>query len=278
MGDTIDQEVVVTRRSAYRALGGEFGQAARYGFTSRLVVAAVRPDGGLTVTQTVEGARLIDCDPARREAFETALRDVRGAAFEVAVDAGGAVTAVKGVKDPVRIAGGADPAGGQTFRVWSLLDADAWRELAGLTFFQPGRPLKAGDTWARPVRHDWGTLGGWSGQTTYTAAGRRAGRERIDYRHDLVYQPPGGVGGPPVRVLKATFETVAAGGAILYDPARGRVTAAEEVFRVKGRVAVALDTAGADVEMEEVQGFELRVLEPATRSMTAHPPADRHRK
>jgi len=272
VGEVIEQEVVVTRRSLFRVLGGEVGQAARYGFVSRLKVAAVRDDGGLTVTQTIEDVRLLDSDPAGREELEAALRQAREATFEVAVGPDGGVTGVTAPKDPVRVVRGKNAAG-QTLRAWSLLDADGWKELAGLTFFQPDRPLRAGATWTRPISHDWGPLGAWAGQTTYVAAGPRAGRERIDYRHTLAHRPPRGNdgGGLPVKVLRTTFETPGAGGTILYDPTRGRATAAEEVFRVRGAVTVSLDGAEAAAELEEVQGFELRVTDPATREMSGQP-------
>jgi hypothetical protein len=279
VGETIDQEVVVTRRSAYRVLGGEFGEPARYGFVSRLKVTAILPDGGLTASQTIEATRLLECSPASRDAFVAALRQAQGTSFELAVNPAGEITEIRGFRDPIQVLQEKGAAGRPNFRVWSLLDADGWRELAGLTFFQPGVPLRPRANWTRRIHHDWGPMGSWNGLTTYTAAGPRAGQERIDYRHELTYRPPQkGDGGPPVQVLRATFEPVAAGGTILYDPVRGRATAAEEMFRVKGVATVTVEGVEAAVEMEELQGFELRIVKPMAGVMSGQPPSSRPRQ
>lgn len=273
VGETFEQEVSVSRRSALRVLGVGAPQAAEYVFTSRLTVEAVAPDESLTVTQRVEGTRLVGCDAAARAELEDALRKARGATFTLGVGPGGDVTGLKGPADAPRVAEGFDPAGGQTFRLWSLLDADGWKELAGLTFFQPGRPLAAGATWTRPLVHSWGPLGSWAGRTRYTAAGRRDGAERIDYAHELTYRPPAG-GGLPFRVARAEFAAPAAAGVIRYDAARGRVESAEETFRVRGTVTVAVGGVETAAAVEEVQVFRLR-LPPAGARLVGDRPADR---
>jgi len=259
VGESFDQEVSVSRRSALRVLGVGAPQAAEYTFTSRLTVETVGPDARLTVKQRVEGTRLVTCDPAARAELEDALRKARGATFTITVGPGGEVSSLKGPADAPRVAEGLDPGGGQTFRVWSLLDADGWKELAGLTFFQPGRPLAAGETWFRPLVHSWGPLGSWAGRTRYTAAGRRDGAERIDYAHELTYRPPAAGGGLPFRVVRADFSAPTAGGVIRYDAARGRVESAEETFRVRGAVTVAVGGVETAAGVEEVQVFRLRL-------------------
>ncbi len=264
VGEVVGQEVAVSRRSVFRVLGAGAPQAAEYTFTSRLTVEAVGRDGSLVVRQRVEAARLTACDPAAREALGGALREATGAAFEIAVGPRGEVTGLKAPADPLRVQAANDPAGGQSFRVWSLLDADGWKELAGLTFFQPDRPLAPGAKWDRPFAHSWGALGGWYGRTTYTAAGRRDGAERVEYAHAMAYRPPAGGGADlPFRVLRADFRPVAAGGVIRYDAARARVTAAEEAFHVRGAVVVSVGGVEATAEVEEAQGFRLRIAEPA---------------
>ncbi|HYH67755.1 MAG TPA: hypothetical protein VD866_23865 [Urbifossiella sp.] len=259
VGESFDQEVSVSRRSALRVLGVGAPQAAEYTFTSRLTVETVGADEGLTVKQRVEGTRLVTCDPAARAELEDALRKARGATFTITVGPGGGVTGLKGPADAPRVAEGLDPGGAQTFRVWSLLDADGWKELAGLTFFQPGRPLAAGETWFRPLVHNWGPLGSWAGRTRYTAAGRRDGAERIDYAHELTYRPPPAGGGLPFRVVRAEFSAPTGGGVIRYDAARGRVESAEETFRVRGAVTVAVGGVETAAGVEEVQVFRLRL-------------------
>lgn len=272
VGEVIEQEVSVSRRSAFRVLGAGAPQAAEYTFTSRLTVEAVGRDGSLTVKQRVEAARLTACDPAMRELMEDALRKTKGAAFEIAVGPRGEVTGLTGPADPVRVRAGNDPLGAETTRVWSLLDADGWKELAGLTFFQPDRPLAAGEKWTRPLAHSWGPLGGWAGRTTYTAVGRRDGAERVEYAHEMTYRPPDGDTDLPFRVLRADFRRPAAGGTIRYDVTRGRVTAAEEAFRVRGTLVVSAGGVEAPVEVDEVQGFRLRILDPGAPALEGRSP------
>lgn len=86
-----------------------------------------------------------------------------------------------------------------------MLDADAWNELAGLVYLAAGKQPK---------------------QTNL---------ERIDYGHEIYYKPPamGADRDLPFRIQKVAFQTILAGGAILYDPATNRTTAAEETFRVR---------------------------------------------
>ncbi len=277
VGEVIVQEVTLTRQSGVRILGAGAPQTSQYTLLSHLTVEAIGPDGSLGVRQRVEATRLGASDPVTRGGLEDALRKAKGATFEIAVGPGGEVTGLKGPNDPVRVHAANDPTGGQSFRIWSLLDVDGWKELAGLTFFQPGRPLVAGQKWARPLNHTWGELGSWSGRTHYTAAGRRDGAERIEFAHEMSYRPPAGEGGMlPVRILRAEFTPQAAGGVIRYDAANGRVTAAEEVFRVRGALLVSAGGIEAPVEMEESQGFQVKILGPADQVLRgATPPVRR---
>jgi hypothetical protein len=92
--------------------------------------------------------------------------------------------------------------------------------------------------------------------------GKQAGLERIDYAHDLTYQPPKGASRDlPFKVQKADFKPQTAGGAILFHAAKGRVAAAEETFRVLGVLTLSVAGMDATVEMDEAQHFRLRVLE-----------------
>jgi hypothetical protein len=260
-GDTFTQEVIVTRRSAYRILGADVGQNVQYVFVSRLVVDRVERDGGLVVKQKVREARFSDGDPALQALLNDALKKTQGNTFEITLNARGEVTRFKGANDPLNVFAGKDPLAGQTFLLWSFLDEDAWKELAQLTFFRPEKPLQSGVHWSRSLSHSWGSLGSWRGQTTYTPAGQQAGRERITYTHEMSYQAPRGRDGLPFLVKKADFQPLAAGGTILFDAAKEKVADAEETFRVRGRLRVAVADAEAVVDMDETQVFRLRINE-----------------
>jgi hypothetical protein len=261
-GDTFTQEVVVTRLSAYRILGADVGQNIQYGFVSRFTIDKVERDGGLVVRQQVQEARFSEGDPAMQALLNDALKKTKDATFEITLNARGGVTRFKGAKDPVNVFAGNNPLAGRTFLLWSFLDEDAWKELAQITFFRPDGPLRAGEKWTRPLSHSWGSLGRWEGRTTYVAAGKQAGRERITYAHDMTYQPPRGAGGDlPFLVKRADFKPLAAGGVILFDAGRGKVADAEETFRVRGGLVVSAGDVEAAVEMDETQVFRLRVTE-----------------
>ncbi len=249
----------MTRRSAYRILGADLGQDVQYAFVSRFTVDKVDGDGSLVVKQKLVEARFREGDPAMQALLNDSLKKAQGADFEIALDGKGRVTRFRGPKEPVQIFAGNNPLKGQTFLLWSFLDDDAWKELAQITFFRPDEPLRTGAKWSRKLTHSWGPLGSWGGQTTYVGAGKQTGMERINYTHEMTYQPPRGGGNLPFKVTKAEFKPLAAGGAMLFDAGKGRVTEAEETFRVRGTVVVAVGDTEAAVDMDETQVFRLRI-------------------
>ncbi len=268
VGDEREQAVAVTRRSTYQFAGTTLTQTARYTLTSRLVVTDLKPDGGATVRQRVIAADLLAADDMLWPQLAAALKQLVGTAFELTVGPTGEATTVVGLKDPLRVQQKNGP-DGLSLRVGAVLDADAWKELAGLTLFAPEA---GGKPWSRPVAHDWGPFGGWAGRTTFAAKGKSADAERYDFAHALSYRPPAGGGaGLPVRLVEPRFEVLAAGGAIRFDPKAGRVTAADELFRVRGAATVVFAGQAVRVEMEEEQGFEVRVRQPRDGVLKAGP-------
>jgi hypothetical protein len=262
MGDKFYQEVVVTRQSAYRILGVEIGQNIQYGFISSFTVDKVEADGGCVFTQKVETARWGEGDAELKTLLADSLRKTEGAKFELTVKPSGEITHFKGAQDALNVFGDKNPLGGQTFLLWSFLDNDSWKELAQITFLQPDKPIQKGVSWTRPLNHAWGPLGGWTGKTAYFGVGKQAGLERIDYAHEMTYQPPKATKSSlPFQVQKADFKPQTAGGAILFDAAKSRVAAAEETFRVRGLLSLSVAGTEAAVEMDEAQLFRLRVLE-----------------
>ena len=146
------------------------------------------------------------------------------------------------------------------------------KELAAVTLLQP-QSRTEGETWNRPIAHDWGPLGGWGGRTTYRVNGKQSGMDRIDFRHALTYrQPKPGAGDDlPLRVVRAEFRSPSATGSVLYDAAAGRVTRAEETFQVRGRVVVSAITSDAVVDLDERQDFQLVIREPKHRVLKGVP-------
>lgn len=268
VGDTFTQEVLVTRKSLFRVAGLDVEKWARYAITSSFTIIQIDPEGSLMAEQTILSGQLLDADPDMKEPITAALGKIKGTRLEVTVRANGEVAELKGLKDAVQVRTGPDVAVGQSLRLWSLLDSDAWKELNGLTFFQPEQP-SPGDLplkkWSRPTTHDWGALGSWSGQTKYALVGKQApakpGLARYEYRHDLKYQAPnaGADGTLPLKILKSDFKLVSAGGVIGYNPTVLKVAAAEEVFRVRGAVLASLAGIEVLIELEEQQAFRVTV-------------------
>jgi hypothetical protein len=266
-GDTFVQGVTVSRVSACGVAGVVVTQAAEYTITSKLEVTKVNADGSMAVTQTVQTGKLIDASADMKQPLADALKKAEGAKFELAVAPNGKVTSLKGLDDPVNVKLGR-AAEQQTLRLWSVLDADAWKELAGLTFFQPDKP-GLGEKWSRDFAHDWGPLGSWLGRTDYRTAAKaeKDGRHKVDYTHVISHRPAKAVADQPFTVRTSAFPGVTAGGTLRYDAATCRVAAAEEVFHVRGGVGVSFGGADATVEVEEKQKFRLTASEVTPREI-----------
>lgn len=268
-GDTFVQQVTVVRSSSFGVLGIVTTQAAEYSLTSKLEVTKVNADGSIIVTQTVQTGKLIDASADMKEPLGDALKAAEGAKFELAIGPNGKVTALKGLADPVNVKLGRQVEQ-QTLRLWSILDADAWKEFAGMTFFQPDKP-GLGVKWNRDFTHDWGALGSWLGRTNYATAAKaeKDGRHKIDYSHVISHRPGKGGGNLPFTVKQVSFPAVKAGGTLRYDVATNRMTAAEELFHVRGGVVVSFGGTDATVEVEEQQKFRLSASEVKPREIVA---------
>lgn len=271
-GDTFVQEVTVVRTSAFGVLGIVTTQAAEYTLSSKLEVTKVNVDGCITVAHTVLSGKLLDASADLKDPLTDALKKAVGAKFELLIGPTGKVTALKGLDDPVNVKLGRDVEQ-QTLRLWSILDADAWKELAGLTFFQPDKP-GLGEKWARDFTHDWGPLGSWLGRTDYLTAKQpeKNGQHKIDYVHAISHRPAKSANGLQFTIKEISFPAVTAGGAIRYDARTNRVSAAEELFHVRGAVSVSFGGADATVEVEERQKFRLTASEVKPREMIGQGP------
>jgi hypothetical protein len=137
VGDRFFQELVVTRRSAYRMLGVDISQNVQYGFVSSFTADKVERDGSCVFTQKVETARFGEGDQDLQTLLADSLRKTEGVKFELTVSSSGEILRFKGTQDPVKVFADKNPLGGQTFLLWSFLDNDSWKELAQITFLHP---------------------------------------------------------------------------------------------------------------------------------------------
>ena len=72
--------------------------------------------------------------------------------------------------------------------------------------------------------------------------------------------PKAGAGLMGMPIQGARFAPPEASGAILFDVAQGKVTAAEERFRVRGQIRLNLLGQNTVVDIEEEQQFSLRIM------------------
>ncbi len=259
--DDFFQYVVISRVSRYRILELDIGQNVQYVFVSRFHVKKKNDDGGMLVEQKVEGARLSNADPALHERLNELLQKTKGATFTMTLDSRREVTKFAGGQEAIKVFTGDNPLGGPSFLLWSFLDRDGWKELAQLSFFQPPSSIRRGERWDRSLTHSWGALGNWSGKIYFQSTGKQAGLDRYDYLLDLAYKPPSKGGGLPFEIGKSQFQIETARGVIAYQPSRKRVAAAEERFHVRGLLTVSLLGVESAVQMDEMQLFQLRILD-----------------
>lgn len=116
------------------------------------------------------------------------------------------------------------------------------------------------------MTHDWGSLGRWTGVTTFMPReGSQRPEEEFQYTHRMSYSAPPeaseGPGGLPLRITAAHFEPLAAGGTIDYDSAAGRVRTAAERFAVRGVLEASALGQPVEVQLEETQFLEITLTD-----------------
>lgn len=256
--DTFFQELVVSQQSTFKIQGIPIKTQLQYRIVSRFTVHKVLPDGSLAVELKVESARLLQADDLTKGTLAGAVAQMPGVAYRVELSPRMEVTKFEGADSNPRINAG-PMAGGMGLQMASLLDRDGWKELTQMTFFQMDQALKINDRWSKPMTHNWGALGLWSGQIHYLYMGQQAELHRVAFGLQLAYKspPPGTVG--MMAIQGAKFQTQQAEGALLFDSARGKVVGAEERFRVAGLLNANILGQNSQVEIEEDQHFALRI-------------------
>ena len=262
-GRRLYQELFVTQKSSCQVRGIDITTGLKYYVLSSFTVEDADSDGNVTVRQKVEGTRLLEADAMARSVFGDLLNKLSGKTFRLTLNPRMEIIDLYHDEDAFPIATGGNPIAGQPLMMASLVDRDGWRELNQLTFFQPGRTLKANDRWQQPLTHSWGPLGNWKGQADYRYDGEDDALNLIRYELNLSHQPPDdkAEGTLSFRPSEATFQTEKAGGMILFDRRRGRVERAAETFHVRGSMAIELLGQKVSVEIVEQQDFQLRIFE-----------------
>ncbi len=168
------QELIVAQKSNFRIQGLDSTSGLRYGVLSSFAIEG-RSDGGKTVHQKVEAAKLIEADALTQDVFKGLLKKLEGTTFRLTFNPRRELTELSGGKDAVHAAAGGDGLSGATFMMASLVDQDGWKELGQLSFFQPTKPLRTAQHGSaqRTTRGDRWAVGPARSLTT-TSAGRGA--------------------------------------------------------------------------------------------------------
>ncbi len=256
------QEVLVAQRTRVNIQGLDFDGDLQYRVLSSLAAGPRNADGGLSVAQKVEEAEVLKADPLTQSIVAGLLGNLVGTTFQMTVGPDGRVINFQGVKGRIRAAVDSNPLSGQSFLMASIIDPDGWREIAGLTFFQPPAASTESRAWDRAVAHSWGPLGRWSGKVAYVHDGQDGSTHRFRYTFRLNYEAPKtGAGGLPFQIVRADFKHQEAGGTIAFDTAKGRVVQAQERFPVKGSLTIGLLGQENAVTLDETQDFRVRILD-----------------
>jgi hypothetical protein len=243
-------------------LGTVLQHQARYACLSSLFVEKVTDQGEWVVRQKVEAVRLQEAgDDLLGQQLKLLLQKTQGATFRFRVRPTGEV--LQFVADrPVAPAQVAQLTPTEmTLLTQSVLDQDGWQELAQLTFFRPPDSSSPGGHWQRPLKHGWGSLGGWTGRVHYASQGKVSGKDCFQYRLDLVHVPPPQIGTLPVQIQNPSFRLQLSGGHIEFDKHQNRVTLAEEHFHVQGSLGLTALGIATILELEELQVFQMRILD-----------------
>jgi hypothetical protein len=254
------QELDIQRMPKLGMLGTMTVQDLRYQILSQLTVAPPDQEGNIACDQIVLRTKLVKSDDLSRAMFQDSLEKLPGWQFSFQLNNRRVVTQWKAGPPEGRKVAEVKPAGGAGFLATSVMDDDGWKELAQLTFFVP-RPQSGSKSWKQPMMHNFGPLGMWYGETTYTPQVTRKDVQQIAFVHQMEYRPPEKDSGGelPFTIEKAMLKPETAGGTIEFDTQAGRVVSAQEAFLVRGALSVGLLGQAADVEVQEQQVIGLRI-------------------
>ena len=256
---TLYQVIDIHRRPAWGIAGMMVTQEMRYQILTRLALMSRQADGTRKVTQKVEQVRLLQADEMSRATYESALNYLVGQQYSFTLNERDEITEFKGFRQettnlPV------SPPGQQGWLSVTVIDEDGWRELTQLSFQRPREGIATGQSWNRPMIHNWSPWGFWRGITTFTQRGPEGYGIRYDYVHEMSYLPPEPTAGVlPFQLAGAQFQPVVASGSYVFDAQHGHVVWVREVFHVQGTIAAGVLGSEARVQVEEYQELAVQI-------------------
>ena len=140
-----------------------------------------------------------------------------------------------------------------------ILNEQALKDMAEPTFGAiPGYEVTKGDaksgTWKRSSTFDLGPIGKYENTYTYTYEGKDKALDKIKVDLNLVYKAgESTAGGLPFKITSADLKSKAAGGSILFDPAKGRVEKSSTSLTVDGTLTIEIGGQSTKVALAQTQ-------------------------
>jgi hypothetical protein len=255
------QELDIQRMPKLGMLGTMTVQDLRYQILSQIKTSPPNEEGLFNCDQVVLETRLVKADDLSQGTFQDSLAKLKGWQFSYQLNNRRVITEWKSRPPDGRKVAAVEVPGMKGFLATSVMDDDGWKELAQLTFFVPH--TEAGSkSWKQAMQHNFGPLGHWYGETTFTPQATRQDVQQIGFVHTMEYRPPEkDTGELPFEIEKAMLKSERAGGTIEFDTQANRVASVQEAFLVRGALAVSLLGQSLDVEVEEQQVIGLRLHE-----------------
>jgi len=258
-GDAFLQELTISQKPTFTVADITVQSPLQYTVVSRFTVEEATADG-YVVVQKIEKAQLTQADELTQGALGPAVKKLPGTKFKIHLDPKLEIKKFEGADAKLQFGSRALP-GGMGLQAASLMDRDGWKEMAQAVFFRPLDEVSPRTYWSRPMSHNWGPLGSWTGQTLFVYAGRQGNLHQFNYGHRMAHVAPrGGGGGLPFQVMGASFVPLEAVGQLIFDSGQGRVVGGQERFRVRGKVSITVLGMQTPVDVEEEQTFQFRVV------------------
>ncbi len=255
---TYYQVLDVARFPKFMVSGLPVNQEMKYRIISSFKISNSQETGKLDVQQQVLDAQLVSADALTKTAIAGGLKDLIGKKFTFVLDGKHEVHDFKGDKDNAKTSP-FEGLGGKGFMVTSVMDEDAWKEMAQLAFF---KPVEKKQRWSKQMSHDWGDLGRWVGQTGFTLKRKRRDILNVQYGHDMKHVVGKKKdGASPLTIGRSEFKVNKAGGNIQFNTKLNRVSQIDEIFEVSGRIETTLLGTKSVIEMQEQQTFQMRIID-----------------
>lgn len=191
----------------------------------------------------------------------TAVRnELKDATLRLKLDAGQQVVAVEGYTEFLEKATGGDTNLNNAMQM--MLSEESLRRVAQQTFaYLPGKPVKPGDTWERPLTVPLGPLGAFEVTNTYTLEQPEKVNNRLCQRigvsSKVKYVAPKNLN-LPFTIQSGAFTATEGKGTIWFDATAGELLRSELKLSLQGTLKVETQGKAGTIELKQQQHIEVR--------------------